>query len=34
MRHALLSLISVVVSALKGVEYVLGNDEMILVALV
>jgi hypothetical protein len=34
LRHALLSLISVVVSALKGVEYILTNDQMILTALI
>ena len=33
LQHAILSLISVIVSALKGVEYLLMNDQMILVAL-
>lgn len=34
MRHALLSLVSVIVSTLKGVEYLLTNDTLVLVALV
>ena len=32
--HALLSMISIVVSTLKGVEYLLGNDQMIIIALI
>ena len=32
--HALLSLISIVVSTLKGVEYLLTNDQLIIVAII
>ena len=34
LRHALLSLVSVVVSTLKGVEYILSNDQLIVCALI
>jgi hypothetical protein len=34
LRHALLALISVIVSTLKGVEYLLTNDHMILVKII
>lgn len=34
LRHALLSLISIVASTLKGVEYLLVNDQMIITTLV
>lgn len=34
LRHALLSLISIVVSTLKGVEYLLTNDQMIVMTLI
>ena len=34
LRHALLSLISIVASTLKGVEYLLTNDQMIVMQLI
>jgi hypothetical protein len=34
LRHALLSLISIVASTLKGVEYLLVNDQMIIITLI
>jgi len=34
LRHALLSLISIVASTLKGVEYLLCNDQMIITTLI
>ena len=34
LRHALLSLISIVVSTLKGAEYVLSNDSLVLSAII
>jgi hypothetical protein len=34
LRHALLSLVSIVVSTLKGVEYILTNDNLVLCALI
>ena len=34
LRHALLSLISIVASTLKGVEYLLVNDQMIITTLI
>lgn len=34
LRHALLSLVSVVVSTLKGVEYIMSNDQLIICALI
>lgn len=33
-RHALLSLVSIVASTLKGVEYMLSNDQMIITTLI
>jgi hypothetical protein len=33
-RHALLALISVIVSTLKGVEYLVTNDQMIIVRVI
>ena len=34
LRHALLSLISIVASTLKGVEYLITNDQMIIMSLI
>ena len=34
LRHAILSLISIVASTLKGVEYLLCNDQMIIATLI
>ena len=34
LRHALLSLISIVASTLKGVEYLLTNDQIIIMSLI
>ena len=34
LRHALLSLISIVVSTLKGAEYILSNDHLVLCAII
>jgi len=34
LRHALLSLISIVCSTLKGVEYIMTNDQLVLVSLI
>jgi hypothetical protein len=34
LRHALLSLVSIIVSTLKGVEYILINDQLILCAFI
>ena len=34
LRHALLSLISIIASTLKGVEYLLTNDQMVITSLI
>jgi hypothetical protein len=34
LRHALLALISVIVSTLKGVEYLVTNDQMLIVRII
>ena len=34
LRHALLALISVIVSTLKGVEYLVTNDQMLIVRVI
>jgi hypothetical protein len=34
LRHALLALVSVIVSTLKGVEYLVTNDQMLIVRII
>jgi hypothetical protein len=34
LKHALLALVSVIVSTLKGVEYLVTNDQMVIVRVI